>query len=185
MNYTNEDVQNAIKSGLKDYKEFVKSIYRKDPFLWESLSLKEKADVARGLVYMERVAKNPELFFAKRYTFNDWKKRALKCAAEYKISKNNAFYAVKGPKENVKHNVQNVLHGSIAGWFYKKYGDFLKMIQDYEYADCKWAKDIAAEEIMQESQRIADRLTIKKTDCLRTPFVFAKLVLQSFRQNSK
>lgn len=185
MKYTDAEIQKCIKSGLMAYKENAKTFYRNYPNIWKKLPLSEKVAVARSLVYMSHVAKEPKLYLAPEYTLADWRARAHKFTVEYNLSTmDTAYLIVPGPKEIVSSNTRGVISEPyFSAEFHHKYYNFLKMIQDYEYAKKGWEKELAAEMVKEESKRIKKVLESNKTPWWYVP---AKVMGDIFRSgNSK
>lgn len=189
MKYTDAEIQKCIKSGLMAYKENAKLFYRNYPSVWKKMSLTEKVAAARAWVYMSHVAKEPKLYFAPEYTLADWRARAYKYTLENNMENNSAtmktaHLIVPGPKEIVENNARDAISEPyFSAKFFYKYYNFLKMIQDYEYADRSWKKDIDAESIVAESKRIKKVLESNKTPWWYVP---AKVMGDIFRSgNSK
>ena len=164
MRYTDAEIQKCIKSGLMAYKENAKLFYRNYPSVWKKMSLAEKVAAARAWVYMSHVAKEPKLYLAPEYTLADWRARAYKYTQENNLQKMSAAYlVVPGPKEIVENNARGAISEPyVSAEFFNKYYNFLTMIQDYEYADRSWKKDIDAESIVAESKRIKKVLESNK-----------------------
>ena len=181
MKYTDAEIQKCIKSGLMAYKEKAKTFYRNYPNIWKKLPLSEKVAVARSLVYMSHVAKEPKLYLAPEYTLADWRARAHKFTVEYNLSTmDTAYLIVPGPKEIVSSNTRGVISEPyFSAEFHHKYFNFLGMIQDYEYADRSWKKDIDAEAIVAESKRIKKVLEINQTPYLLRPIKRIEIMFRS------
>ena len=181
MKYTDAEIQKCIKSGLMAYKENAKTFYRNYPNIWKKLPLSEKVAVARSLVYMSHVAKEPKLYLAPEYTLADWRARAHKFTVEYNLSTmDTAYLIVPGPKEIVSSNTRGVISEPyFSAEFHHKYFNFLGMIQDYEYADRSWKKDIDAEAIVAESKRIKKVLDINPTPYLLRPIKRMEIMFRS------
>lgn len=185
MRYTDAEIQKCIKSGLMAYKENAKLFYRNYPSVWKKMSLSQKVAAARAWVYMSHVAKEPKLYLAPEYTLADWRARAYKYTKENNLQNMSAAYLiVPGPKEIVENNAGGaVSEPYFSADFSNKYYNFLKMIQDYEYADRSWIKEKEAESIVAESKRIKKVLESNKTPWWYVP---AKVMGDIFRSgNSK
>ena len=181
MKYTDAEIQKCIKSGLMAYKENAKTFYRNYPNVWKKMSLTEKVAAARAWVYMSHVAKEPKLYFAPEYTLAEWRARAYKCTVEYNLSTmDTAYLIVPGPKEIVSNNARAVISEPyFSAEFHYKYFNFLKMIQDYEYAEKGWEKEVTAEMVKEESRRINDVLEINQTSCLLRPIKRMEIMFRS------
>ena len=147
--------------------------------------MSEKVAIARSLVYMSHVAKEPKLYLAPEYTLADWRARAYKYTQENNLQNmSTAYLIVPGPKEIVSSNTRDVISEPyFSAEFHHKYYNFLKMIQDYEYAEKGWEKEAAAEMVKEESKRIKKVLESNKTPWWYVP---AKVMGDIFRSgNSK
>jgi len=159
-------VQESIKAGLMAYKGMAKYYLRGASGRgvtksWERLPLKEKVSAARALVKMEEVAKSPKDFFSKAKTEADWRARAEKYAKENYCSLYSAYLIILGPKELVMHSVEDALQQPLR----QQYANFLRMIQDYEYAD-ESSKEICAQHVMVESEKICKQYDVKSSNFL-------------------
>ncbi len=181
MKYTDAEIQKYIKSGLMAYKENLKCFYRDYPRTWKGLPLKERVEIARSLVFMSRVAKDPKQYFSPKYTYAQWSARAKEYAEKHNLSKENAFaayYIVDGPKDIVESGAQNAINELSVPTFFK-YANFLDMIQKYEYADNDWEKERCAESIITESKRVNEIVEINQTPWLLQPIKRMEIMFRS------
>ena len=154
-------IQESIKAGLMAYKGMAKYYLRGASGRgvaksWTRLTLAEKVSAARALVKMSEVAKSPKDFFSKAKTEADWRARAEQFAREHYCSIASAYLIVLGPKELVMHSVEDALQQPLR----QQYANFLRLVQDYEYADESY-KEMCAQQVMVESERICKQHDIK------------------------
>jgi len=150
-------VQENIKAGLMAYKGMAK-YYLKGASgrgvakSWDRLTLAEKVSAARALVKMAEVASSPKDFFSRQATEADWRSRAESYAKENHISVASAYLIILGPKELVMNSVEAALQQPLRQQYY----NFLKLIQDYEYAEGS-SKYTCAQLVVEEAERICKR----------------------------
>lgn len=147
-------VQENIEAGLLAYKGMAKYYLRGAggrgvAKSWERLTLAEKASAARALVKMAEVASSPKDFFSRQATETDWRARAESYARENYSSIAGAYLIVLGPKELVMESVEGALQQPLR----QQYCNFLKLIQNYEYAAGS-SKYKCAQLVLEESERI-------------------------------
>lgn len=154
-------VQESIKAGLMAYKGMAKwylkgaergSVAKR----WKRLPLKEQVAAARALVQMETVAKSPKDFFSREATEADWRASAEEFAKEHNCSIYSAYLIVLGPRELVFHKLEPALQQPLQTRLYH----FLKAILDYEYAKNGSSKEICAEKVMADSEKVCTQYDI-------------------------
>lgn len=128
---TNEsNVYSAIKSGFSDFRILARASLKQK---WPKMSIGDRYAVGRALVFINRVATNPEKYFSREKTCNDWVARGDKWNMEHGLPKGDfhAFYIVPSPTDVV---VNESAAAFIAdGNLMRKYYNFCKDIQNWEY----------------------------------------------------
>ena len=152
INVTDEKVQESMKAGLMAYKKIAKFRIKENAKQWKALSMGEKMSVARALVSMELVAKNPVKFFSRATTESAWHARAKAYAKEENLpSVFYAYYFVPSPMGLVHSAAKTALKQPLSSEYY----NFLQTIQDYEYEkDRVSINEMYGKEIIMESSKV-------------------------------
>ena len=70
--YKEQEVREAIKVGLKSLTDLARVRIKS---IWKNMDLQQRCNAARSLVFMEQVAKNPDLYFSRETTEAAWNQR--------------------------------------------------------------------------------------------------------------
>ena len=132
IEYTRQEILEAIKSGMSDYLEMARIGVRQR---WKGLSQSEKWAAGRALVAWSDVAKNPAKYFSRAATSNSWNSRAEQYYQEHSKDMPNvhfAYYIVPDPTGIVWNQVQAAFaYNPELG---KKFSRFCNLVQKWEYA---------------------------------------------------
>ena len=168
--YKEADVRNAIKQGLKNYADLARVRVKS---AWKNMSLQEQCAVARSLVFMEHVAKNPDAYFSRETTEESWRKRAT----EYMRTKRFfdfglAYYMVADPTGVVMSNANAAFFDRNS----REYERFCKAVQQWMYDG---HSDTYSAIIMGMTKECEANLEYESANCLMRPFIEFK---QSFQK---
>ena len=167
--YQEQEVRSAIKSGLKSLTDLAR--VRIKPF-WKNMDLKERCAVARSLVYMEHVAKNPDAYFSRESTEAAWNQRAMEYAQQKKLHDlSSAYYIVQDPTGIVWHKALGVFFDGNG----RDYYNFCKSVQQWMY-DTR--SDTYATEIVENAKKYKSQLAVESANCFARPFVEMKQAFQ-------
>lgn len=156
-------VRNAIKTGLESFVLLAKDNLRKR---WTVLKREDKYAAARALVFMNELARNPELHFARENTQKAWVERAEKYALDKKLEKTEeAYYIVESPQIMVVAKAQGALTGNLYAAFFA----FCTDIQQWEYdrtspnKNNRYLAPVSAEILVEKSEKLhaSAKMTIK------------------------
>ena len=137
---------------------------------WPYLSNKARCKVARGLVHLRHVGKNPEKYLSRAETADAWNARAKQFADDHALRNTLAVYLIvptpvgmaEGPITNIWYLANG--HGALGGSLWSDWYTFANQFMNYDYnitsgnaSDREWAAQRNAEKIMNMSERLSDR----------------------------
>ena len=152
--FKEQEVYTAIRNGFAAYHGIARAQIARN---WAKMAHGERVAVARALVYLGGVARNPAEYFSRIETEEDWMWRANEYAKEKGIRASYAFYIVPNPTVMVLNNVTPLFEsGTSADFFY-----FCSLVQKWEYnrTDNKAASDFIAAQSANKIIKLAERVS--------------------------
>lgn len=132
MDYENRaDVYKNISAGFCAFERLARAGIRDN---WTDMPLSQRCASVRALVNIREYARNPEKYFSRKYTEQDWNKRAVAWCAKNNIENRlaySAYYVIPGPAELVyTASLSAFYNNNDIG---QRYYNFCRAIQEWEY----------------------------------------------------
>ena len=160
--YKEQEVREAIKVGLKSLTDLARVRIKS---IWKNMDLQKRCDAARSLVFMEQVAKNPDLYFSRETTEAAWRKRAVEYAdAKGLRDFSSAYYIVQDPTGIVWNKATSVFFNGNGAEYYR----FCRAVQQWMYDG---HSDTYSKEIVENAKKYKSKLAIESANCFARPFV--------------
>jgi hypothetical protein len=165
--YKEQEVREAIKVGLKSLTDLARVRIKS---IWKNMDLQKRCDAARSLVFMEQVAKNPDLYFSREATESAWNQRAMEYAQQNKLHDlSSAYYIVQDPTGIVWNKATGVFFDGNGAEYYR----FCRAVQQWMYDG---HSDTYATEIVENANKYKSELAVESANCFARPFVeYARL----------
>ena len=160
--YKEQEVREAIKVGLKSLTDLARVRIKS---IWKNMDLQQRCNAARSLVFMEQVAKNPDLYFSRETTEAAWNQRAIEYAQQKKLHDlSSAYYIVQDPTGIVWNKATSVFFNGNGAEYYR----FCRAVQQWMYDG---HSDTYAKEIVENAKKYKSKLAIESANCFARPFV--------------
>lgn len=167
--YNEQCIYNAVRTGFANLKKLARMDVMKR---WRAMDKSDRYAATRALVFMDGVAENPRLYFARVHTQNAWRFRA-ECFASQKQLDDiaEAYYIVEDPQGIVWNRARGAMRGELGQEFYR----FCNAVQQWEY-DRTSNRPVYranapkyAEEIVKKSKQYQTMVDINSANCLMRP----------------
>ena len=167
--YKEQEVRSAIKVGLKSLTGLARVRVKS---IWRNLNLQDRCAVGRSLVFMEQVAKNPDLYFSREATEMAWHQRAMEYADLNNLKDiNSAYYIIQDPTGIVWNKATSVFFNGNGAEYYR----FCRAVQQWMYDG---HSNTYAKEIVEDAKMYKNQLAIESANCVARPFVEIKQMFQ-------
>ncbi len=125
------DVYKNISAGFCAFERLARAGIRDN---WTDMPLSQRRASVRALANMREYARNPEKYFSRKYTEQDWNKRAAVWCQKNNIENRlaySAYYVVPGPAELAyTASLSAFRNNNDIG---QRYYNFCRAIQEWEY----------------------------------------------------
>ena len=163
--YSYDQVYDATKRGFDALYKLSRNAAKAK---WRELSPEDRQDVARGLVHLRHVGKNPAKYLSRAETADAWNARAKQFAADHSTQDTRvAYHIVPSPVGMAEGPISNIWffangRGALGGSLWNDWYTLADQFMNYDYnvtSTDEFAKEHYATQNAEKLMTIAERMS--------------------------